>query len=186
MTPLNTFLTFGCAVLLSSAALADTTPQLMREGQLAFMRGDIETAKQNFEMVLRADPKNKVAIGYMRQILVREKGKSPGADQEKQLEALIIPQVQFRDATLGSALEYLKQQATKVSGGKTNINFVVQLPEDVVKTQTISLNVTNMPFKEVLRYVGDLANISFTFEKYAIAVKPKTAAAPAPAAAPGS
>jgi hypothetical protein len=96
------------------------------------------------------------------------------------------PADQFRDATLGSALDYLKNQAAKLSNNKVAVNFVVQLPDDVVKTRTVTLSLANVPFTEALRYLGDLAGVSFTYEKYAITVKPKAGAAPAPTAQAGS
>jgi hypothetical protein len=46
----------------------------------------------------------------------------------------------------------------------------------------------NVPFTEALKYLGELADVQFSFEKYAIVVKKKAAAAtagePAPAAQP--
>ena len=36
----------------------------------------------------------------------------------------------------------------------------------------ITLNLTNIPFTEALRYVGSLAGVAFTYDKYAIMVKP--------------
>ena len=176
MNPLKTSLVTALVTLLAAAsAFSDDAGQLLSEAQAAYLRGDMESAKRNFEIVNRLDPRNKTAIGYLRMIKAQEakKGGSGGSDQEKQLQALIVPQVQFRDATLGSALEYLRQQATKISGGKTSVNFVVQLPDEMVKSQAVTLSLTNVPFSEVLRYLGDLAGISFTYEKYAIAVRPK-------------
>ena len=161
-------------------AFAETTQQLLSEGQTAYLRGDLEKAKRNFELVVQIEPRNTTAIGYLRMIKARTPKGGDGAEQQKQLAAVILPQVQFREATLGAALEFLKQQVSKVSGGKTAVNFVVQLPEEAANTTKVTLNLNNVPVTEVLRYIGTLANVTFIYEKFAVVVRP---AAPAAATA---
>lgn len=156
--------------------------QLLTEGQKAYMSGDVETAKRYFQMVNRADPKNVTAIGFLRRIAVEGK-KGGGNTTEKQLASVVMPKVEFREATLGSVLEYLKQTLTKSTEGRVSVNFIVQ--RDVPVTQPITLSVTNIPFTEVLRYIGGLADVQFEYDKYGVVVKPKNAgasAAVAPAA----
>ena len=174
-----------CVVLLTATvALAASLDlqELLTEGQLAYQRGDLAKARASFELIYKMDPRNQVAIGYLKRIKVDEASKPKGNDQEKQLAALIIPQIQFREATLGAALDYFKKAVDKQSGGKQAINFVVQLPAEQVNTQSVTLNLANIPVTEALRYMGELVNATFVYEKYAIMVKPKVAgAAPAPA-----
>ncbi|MES2571333.1 MAG: hypothetical protein V4710_14935 [Verrucomicrobiota bacterium] len=173
------------AALLSTSALGESTVTLMNEAQAAYLRGDMATAKRNFELVHQLDARNTTAIGYLRMIKAAEaKTTNGGAKQEKQLAAVILPQVQFREATLGSALDALKQQVAKASGGKSAISFVLQLPEETVKTTPVTLNLTNVPVTEVLRYMGELANITFSYEPFAVVVKPKNASAKAGAVVP--
>ena len=164
---------------MAAGALAESTQEMLTAAQAAYVRGDVETAKKTFLLISKTDPKNQTAIGYLRMIAAQEaKGPAENATR-KQLDKLIVPKIEFREATLGSVLDFLKQAALKNSDGKVAVNFVVQLPEDVVKTQTVTLSLTNIPFNEVLKYVGGLANVEFTFDKYAIIVKPHNAAAPA-------
>src|SRR5579863_6572047 len=96
-----------CTLVLSlaSAALAADAPssqiqQLLTEGQTAYMKGDYQKAKGAFEMVYEIDPRNTTAIGFLRQLKVMEENKPKGLSQEKSLEAIIIPKIEFRDATL--------------------------------------------------------------------------------------
>jgi hypothetical protein len=173
-----------CVVLLTATvafAASLDVQDLLTEGQLAYQKGDIEKAKAAFEMVYKMDSRNQVAIGYLRRIKVDEASKPKGNDQEKQLAALIIPKIEFRDATLGSALDYFKKTVDKQSGGKQAVNFVVQLPAEQVNTP-VTLNLSNIPVTEALRYLGELVNATFVYEKYAVMVKPKSGAvAPVPA-----
>ena len=144
------------------------------------MKGDMETAKKYFQAVAKAEPKNQVAIGFLRKIAVDE-AKNPAPNTtKKQLEKLMLPKVDFRDATFSSVLDFLKNAATKNSDGKVNVSFVVN--PDVPGTQTVTLALANVPYSEVLRYLGELAKVEFVYEKYAILVKPKTGAAAAEAA----
>jgi len=80
----------------------------------------------------------------------------------------------------------LKQLLEKQTSGKTQINFVVQLSPDVLQTQIINLKLADVPFTEVLRYVGDLAHVTFVFEKYAVVVKGVETSTPAPQPVPAS
>jgi hypothetical protein len=156
-------------------AFAQGAPDLMTEAQRAYLRGDTQAAKEKFQTILARDPGNQTAQNYLRMIEALERSEGSGSQLAKQLESLILPKVELRDATFGSALEFLKQQADKLSQGKTKVNFVVSLPPDFVETKRVSLNLSNVPFTEAMRYLGDLVEVKFSVEKYAVLVKPKAA-----------
>jgi len=159
---------------------------ILSDAQRAYLRGDMETARQQFKMVIELDPHNVTAINYMRMISMQEKANGgTGALREKQLSGLILPHVELNDATFGTALEYLKQSAAKQ--GVTDVSFVVQAPQDIVDTKKVTLNLSKIPFTEVLRYMGELTDLKFSIEKYAIVVKSSqatAASAATPAATP--
>ena len=135
-------------------------------------------------MVYQLDPRNVVAINFLQKIKVLEKSAPRVVDQERRLAGLIVPKVQLKDATIGAVFDYLKTTAGKLTDGKVSVNFVLKLPEDVVKTQTVSLNMTNAPFTEVVKYVAELANLSVQYQQYAVLVTPKAAPAPVPVPVP--
>ena len=171
--------------LLAGGAFGESAQQLLSEAQTAYLRGDMETAKRNFELANQLDPRNPTAIGYLRMIKAKEaQDARGGGGQEKQLATVIIPKVEFREATFGSALDYLKQQVARQSQGKIAVNFVLQIPDEQVKTHTVTLSLTNVPFTEVIRYLGTLTGTTFAFEKYAIAVRPTTVKTAAAATVP--
>jgi hypothetical protein len=169
LLPVLAVLALFCSSEISSAQL--TAREVLGEAQQAYLRGDTDTARQKFKLVLEMDPKNVTAQNYLRSIAVQEKSGGGPSQLEKQLQALIVPHVEFKDATLGSALDYLKQTAAKVSDGKTSANFVVKIPNEVVDSKKVTLNLTKVPFTEVLRYLGELTGFKFTIDKYAITVK---------------
>jgi len=172
----------GFALLaIAAASFAESTQELLTQAQVAYQRGEIEKAKKLFTAANQATPGNPTAVGFLRKIAAEEKNKTGTASLQKQMETLMIPKVDFKEATLGSVLDFLKQTVAKTSDGKAGVNFVVQLPEDQVKTKIVTLSLTNVPMSEVLRYLGGLADIDFSYDKYAILVKPHVATAqPAP------
>ena len=161
--------TFLLVCVLVSSAFAADVQKLLSEGQTAMIRGDIETAKARFQTVNQLDPRNVTAIGYLRQIAVQEKNQPTSPAQEKALEKLIIPKIEFREATFTAALDFMKRKATDLSGGKVSVNFVVKLPPESQNTP-VTLNLQNIPFTEALKYVADLAGAKVEYQKHAILI----------------
>jgi hypothetical protein len=160
--------------LFSLLAVAHTfaaDPQvLLSEGQQALLRGDTTTAKTKFTQVNRMDPKNPVAIGFLKQIAVQE-ANAPGSPQtERELTALIVPQVQFKEASLSSALDFLKKKASDLTGGKKAVNIV--LAPGVDPETKITLNLANIPMTEVLKYIGEMAGAKVEYQKFAVMLRP--------------
>ena len=91
--------------------------------------------------------------------------------------------VEFKDTTLQSALEFLRQRIEADSGGKTKVNFVLNLSPEL-QNKKITLQMNHVPVTEVLRYIGDLAGVVFQVEKFAIVVTPAGGPAPANSPAP--
>ena len=171
------------ALLFAQSGFAQSTQDALNDAQRAYIRGDTETAKAQFKIVLELDPHNVTAQNYMRMITMAEKANGGGAVQrEKQLGALILPHVELNEATFGTALEYLKQSAAKQ--GVTDVSFVVQAPQEIVDTKKVTLNLSKIPFTEVMRYMGELTGFKFSIEKYAIVVKSQDAAPAVSSAAP--
>jgi hypothetical protein len=179
-TPLNLLvalsLTLACATHVSAQAVDD----LLKEAQQAYVRGDSATAKEKFEMIRRIEPDNRTAINYLRRIIAEE-AKNPNKDltngTQAALAKVILPKVDLREASLAEALDFLRQKGNQIGEGKVAINFVLQIDE-AAKMNKVTLTLQNVPFTEVLRYIGELANVSFVYERFAIAVRPKGAPAP--------
>jgi len=187
----------ACLLVLSwasAACAADPIPaatpspeltELLNDGKAAYAKGDIQKAKENFEMVYQMDSRNQVAIAYLRRIKSEEKYSPKTVDQEKALQAIIIPKVEFHDATLREALESLRKKVVDLTSGKQTANFVVPSGEPTDSTR-VTLSLQNVPFPEAVRYVGKVANFEFKFEKYAIVGKPGAGADPTPSIAPAA
>ena len=161
---------------------AQTASQLYAQGVQAYEQGDVAQAKAKLQLTLEVDKNFRPATALLGRIALEQKataGANPAATVPvKSLARLIVP-VEFKDTTLQTALEYLRQHVDAASGGKTQVNFVLNLPPELANKK-ISLQLDHVPVTEVLRYIGDLAGVSFQVQPYAILVTP---AASAPAAA---
>lgn len=178
-SPLLFLLPISFCLLLAPVAEAQVdTKEMMTEAQKAYMKGDLDTAKIKFAQIVEIEPRNVLAQNYLSMITQREKGEVKNRVLENQLKSLVLPKVEMKEMTFTTALEYLKQQATKESDGKVAVNFVVMVPADV-SSKPVSLSLTNVPFTEVMRYLGEMTGSEFVIEKYAIKVRmPAAAAAP--------
>jgi tetratricopeptide (TPR) repeat protein len=163
---------------------AQGTPELLKEGQAAFLRGDLTTAQQHFESVYQIDPRNTVAIAYLRRIKLAQANKAAQTpSREKEFAAMILPKVAFRQVALGDVLEALRQQCARLYPEKAPVSFV--LPEEKLASAQITLNLAQIPLTEALRYAAELAHATVTYEPYAVVIRPGSAGAP-PAQPPGA
>lgn len=185
-SPLKLRVILPAFLTLATGAFADDVTDLMSDAQRTYVRGELAGAKEKFRLVLKLDPNNRTAQGYLRRITADEAtqfaGKLAPNSTEAALKKIILEKVDFRDATLVELLEYLRQKGNQLGEGKVAVNFVCQLDEQA-KGARVTLTLQKVPFTEVLRYIGELANVQFSFEPYAIVVKPRGATAgnaPAP------
>jgi hypothetical protein len=184
MKPLVTPRLFLLALVgLASTGLGNDVTDMQAEAERAYIRGDLAAAKEKFELIRRLEPNNRTAVAYLRRIVAdeaqRNAGKAPPNTTQAALTKLILEKVDFREATLVDVLDFLKQKGNQLGGGKLAINFVFQLDE-AARNAKVTVTLNNAPYSEVLRYIGELANVQFVYEPYAIVVKPKSAAQPTP------
>lgn len=173
------------ASVLTLAASAQDLQTLLSEAQRDFIRGDKAAAKEKFTLVQKADPKNRLATTYLGLIAAEEKknGGDESAGLRKAVEAVIIDKIEFRDATVSEALEFLGKKIS-ASGGKVAKVNIVQQMSDAEKATKITISLSNISASEALRYVAGLANLEVGYEKFAVVVRSKAAAQPTQAPKP--
>jgi general secretion pathway protein D len=114
------------------------------------------------------------------------------------LNRIIVPRVDFREATVRTAINFLQQQSRtlegpgQAGGDQTGINIVLKLPRGPVEPapatdefgeavpapplaspdSRITLNLTNVPLYEALRYVATLAGLKVKVEPFAVSIVP--------------
>jgi thioredoxin-like negative regulator of GroEL len=149
--------------------------EIQSEAVRAFQEGDYATAKSLFESLLAIDPKNVAARSYLRAIALRE---DAGPGLRAFLRSINIPAVDFRDVTVREAVAFVAQKVHEVSGGKQSVNVVWMVPSEVTESTRITLSLQNVPASEVLRYIGDAANLRFTYDTHAVKIRPMAATSP--------
>ena len=166
------------AIACAGTLFAETVQEVYARGVRASLSGDDAAAKQLFLQVLAADPSNKAAAANLRRI---ELATAKSGDLKSRTEALTVSKIDFRDASLNSVLDYLPKLAAQDSGGKTNLNIVRMFPKDYGDEKKITLQLASVPMSSVLDYIAELGGLSLAYEKAAVVVKMKDAAAPAQA-----
>ena len=164
---------------LATHVFAQTAAELSTEAQRAYVAGDLEVAKEKFKLALELQPGNVTARNYLRMIQVRQAQSGAGGELEKKVRGVKIESVKFQSATFREALDFLKQQAAKQS---VPVSFVAELPPEMV-AKPVTLNLTNVPLLEALRYLCESVGAHYTIEKYAVVIRPaeKPMIAPSPA-----
>jgi general secretion pathway protein D len=111
------------------------------------------------------------------------------------LNRIIVPKIDFRDATVRQAVGFLQQQSRTLeadAGDQSGVNIVLKLPAGgatppaavdefgatpaVAATASpdarITLSLTNVPLYEALRYVATLAGLKVKVEPFAVSIVP--------------
>jgi general secretion pathway protein D len=86
---------------------------------------------------------------------------------QRKLRELVIAQVDFSEATLGEVMEYLRVRTRDLDPAGKGLDFVNSVPADQ-PLKPISLNLREVPVEEVLRYVADIAGITYKVEEFAV------------------
>ncbi len=98
----------------------------------------------------------------------------------RKLDEIIIPRVDFRDATIREALDFLKQRAialdiTEADPSRRGINIVLKVPPDSLEAEArITLSLNDIPLRAAIDYVAKAANLKLKIEPYAVAVVPQS------------
>ena len=97
----------------------------------------------------------------------------------RKLDEIILPRVNFTDATVREVIESIRQRAvaldnTAADGEGKGVNIVVKI-DNATANQPITIDLTNIPLREALDYVTRLANLKMKIDPYAILIVPVTA-----------
>ena len=98
----------------------------------------------------------------------------------RKLDEIIIPRVDFRDATIREALDFLKQRSmaldtTEQDPSRRGINIVLKVPADSPEADSrITLSLNDIPLRAAIDYVAKAANLKLKVEPYAVAVVPQS------------
>ena len=165
--------------LLPLRAHAQAASQLYADAVQTLKAGDVADAKHKLQLALEIDKNFVPASTLLNRINLMQQpqagGGAGGGVPVATLRTLAFP-IEFKDTSLTTALEYIRQQVETASAGKAQVNFVLQLPPEMANKK-VTLRLNHVPVMDVLHYLGDLAGVSFQVQQYAIAVVPAGAEA---------
>ncbi len=103
-------------------------------------------------------------------------GRSAGAYLTEKMDKIIFPTVQFQNATVDEAIEYLRIKSKDLDIYETDptrkgVNIILR-SGDAPAAASISLELKNVPMSEALRYITDLAQMKYKVESFAVVVVP--------------
>ncbi len=97
------------------------------------------------------------------------------------LDRIMIPKIALDQATLEEALDFLRTSTTKVNiagGASESLNFTVNLgaPDSEVakniRSKKFDLRLTNVPLRQVLKYITDITQTSFSTDDFSVVITP--------------
>jgi general secretion pathway protein D len=94
----------------------------------------------------------------------------------RKLDEIIIPRVTFSDSTVREAIEELQQRSVALDTmgaetGERGVNIVLKL-DQAAASQTVTLDLANLPLREALTYITNLANLKYKIEPHAVLIVP--------------
>ena len=95
----------------------------------------------------------------------------PGHSPLTKAQAIVIPRIEFKDATVTEALNFLRRKSIELDPEKKGINFVLKAPQNLMHTK-VSLSLTGVSVYEAARYVANLATLVVVPEASALIVRP--------------
>ena len=98
----------------------------------------------------------------------------------RKLDEIILPRVDFHDATVREALDFIKQSALKLDTTEQDpthkgINIVLKVGADAPEANArITLALNDIPLRAAIEYVAKAANLKLKIEPFAVSVVPVT------------
>ncbi len=94
----------------------------------------------------------------------------------RKLDDIVVPRINFTDATVREAIEYLRQRSVALdsAGGpedERGVNIVLKLDPSAA-SQTITIDLANIPLREALDYITRLAGLKIKVEPFAVLIVP--------------
>ena len=102
------------------------------------------------------------------------------ASINRKLDEIIIPKIDFREATVREALDFIKQRASSLDSveqdpARKGINIVLKLAPDAEESGSkITLSLTDIPLRAAIDYVARAANLKLKVEPYSVVVVPQS------------
>ena len=169
-------LTVGALLALGPCALGQQSDAakaiaLYKQGLRAIEQGQVDTARECFQEVIRLQPRNMNARYQLKQLSIRS-GFLHAKKRELKMKEVRLPVVNFDDLSLPEALDAINALVRKQTDNKFSPNFVVQDPNNVLEARKFTLKLGNLPASVVLQYCLDSSRATARYDQHAIVIRP--------------
>lgn len=154
----------------NAAKLSDEQMGEMLQGAILLARmGLYDEAEQQCNKILAQDPKQPMVKQLLDEIQEKKRQQDSSSDLRHKLDDTVIRELNVRDAPVTDVIEFLRTESEKASTDKTPVNIVWQAPESS-KAAKVTLNLHNIPFADVLKYVTESAGLRYRTDAHAIVI----------------
>lgn len=103
-------------------------------------------------------------------------GQEPTVYLTRKMQKIVFPQVQFAGASIEEAIEFLRVKSRdldveETDPAKKGVNIILKAGDTPI-TNSISLDLSDVPMVEALRYVTELSGMKYKVEPYAVLIVP--------------
>ena len=152
------------------AASTNTVPSANEQTVVVLERmGRYEEAEAQCIQLLHQNPSDPAAQRLLAEIEERKHPRNPRADLRGQVDDIVIPEVDVREAGVADVIKFLQTESQRVSGAESPINVVWEAPEDF-KTAKVTLNLRRVPLADALKYVTESAGLRYHVDSYAVVI----------------
>jgi len=97
----------------------------------------------------------------------------PSTEPARKAAKIVIPSIEFAEAPLSVAIEFLVKKSLELDPEKKGVNVILQMSGDA-KPPAITLNLRNVPLLQALKYVAQLTGLELVADERALRLQPKT------------
>jgi hypothetical protein len=181
----------GCLVCTAANAAVQGDPtrpkytqehldNLFQQAVMLEQAGMHDEAKRVCAVILSQTPEQPVVKKLLADIEAKQRAVArpdPSAALRRELEQIILPEVNFREANVTDVIAFLREESKKYTKDKTELNFVLLLPDG--KTPTVTLSLRKIPMLGVIRYITVLTGLQYQIDDQAVVISPPPKLAPA-------
>lgn len=148
--------------------------ELFQEAFMLASFGFYDEAKQRCQRILEQKPDQPTVKKLLASIQAKRSGGDPGAELKRKLEAMIVPEVDFKKADPADAIESLRATSRKLSRDKAAVNFVWLVPAEE-KLAPVTLHLEKVSMLDAIDYTARAAGLKYRVEPRAVVIfKPES------------
>lgn len=154
--------------------VTDPSPEYMaifEEARTLAAQSKYDEAERQLQLVLSKYPHHQASVKLMSYIRTARE-RDPSVAVRRKLSSIEIPRVNFRDALVENAIEFVRQELRRLDPEKKGVNIVVNLPSEV-KQRTVTLDLIDVSAAEVLKYMAEVGGFVYRVDRSVVFITTK-------------